>query len=86
MDGCSCSIRNLVAVIPLTLQFFIYSTLFRVFLSFFLWFTYPVTCFCYPCDPLAWPFIPQLFRLHPSPRRSVAVLSAASTLVSPFSM
>lgn len=72
----SCSIRNSVALIPLTLQFNIYCILFSVFLCCCLWFTYPVTCFCYPCDPLAWPFNPQLFRLHPL-RCSVAVPSAA---------
>lgn len=34
-------------------------------MCFFLWFAHPVSCSCYPCDPLAWPFNSQLFRLHP---------------------
>lgn len=63
-------------LVPITLQLIIYCILSSMFLCFFLWFAYSVTCFCYPCDAFAWLFNPQLFRLHPL-RCSVAVPSAA---------
>lgn len=70
-------VTQLPHLIPFTLQFITYCILVSAFLCFFLWFTYPITCFCYSCDPLAWPFNPQLFRLHPSLCCSAAVPSAA---------
>lgn len=70
-------VTHLPHLIPFTLQFITYCILVSAFLCSFPWFTYPITCFCYPCDPLAWPFNPQLFRLHPSLCCSAAVPSAA---------